>query len=118
MAAHSFTRPDRTSSTSGALPSPHAPISRPLWRLMMSSYGQRIARRLWRMRGKPRLNPLFVEWLMGWPEGHALSRCSATGFTRWQRDMRSALSALPLASGPWIWEPPSGEAPEQLGLFA
>lgn len=32
---------------------------------------------------------------------HAISR-----FMTWQLDMRGALSRLPTASGPWIWEPP------------
>jgi len=44
---------------------------------------------------------------MGWPPGHALCDCSATEFTRWQRHMRGALSAMPMASGPWIWKPPA-----------
>ena len=52
------------------------------------------------------LNPLFVEWLMGWPSGHSLSSCSATGFTRWRQRMRSALYSMPTAAGAWIWEPP------------
>lgn len=60
-----------------------------------------------------RLNPLFVEWLMGWPEGWtslALARstrcasidcgCSETAFIRWRRHMRFALSHL--ASPPAI----------------
>jgi len=51
------------------------------------------------------LNPLFVGWLMGWPIGHALCACSATEFTHWQRHMRGALSQLPMASGPWTWDP-------------
>lgn len=54
-----------------------------------------------------RLNPSFVEWLMGWPEGWTLlalppstacapiaCACSETAFTRWQQRMRSELSAL------------------------
>lgn len=50
------------------------------------------------------LNPLFVEWLMGWPPGWtwlALTppastgcACSATALCRWRRRMRSALSSL------------------------
>ncbi len=54
---------------------------------------------------KRRLSPAFVTWLMGWPSGHALCACSATEFALWQRQMRGALSALPMASGPWIWKP-------------
>ncbi len=54
-----------------------------------------------------RLNPSFVEWLMGWPEGWtqlslAASTpsaqmpcgCSETAFTLWRRLMRSELSRL------------------------
>lgn len=38
---------------------------------------------------------------------------------RWQLRMRGALSALPMASGPWIWKPPAAEAPQpqQMNLF-
>lgn len=63
----------------------------------------------WRRR---RLSPLFVEWLMGWPCGHALCACSETGFIRWQQDMRGALSRPPMASGPWTWAPSADEPPE------
>jgi hypothetical protein len=55
------------------------------------------------------LNPLFVEWLMGWPPGWTASACSATGLCRWKALMRSALSALGL---------PAEAPPAQLGLFA
>jgi len=64
------------------------------------------------------LNPLFVEWLMGWPPGWtslALTppasndcACSATELSAWRRRMRSALSSLGL--------PPMGRPP-QLSLF-
>lgn len=40
------------------------------------------------------LNPLFVEWLMGWPPGWTNCACSATAFARYRRDMQSALSRL------------------------
>lgn len=50
------------------------------------------------------LNPLFVEWLMGWPPGWTLIlatglastgfACSATALSLWKRRMRSALSSL------------------------
>jgi hypothetical protein len=51
------------------------------------------------------LNPLFVEWLMGWPRGWTLLvstdfGCSATGLSRFKRDMRSALSQLALHDAP------------------
>jgi hypothetical protein len=55
---------------------------------------------------KARLNPAFVTWLMGWPTGHALCACSATEWSQFRQHMRGALSRLPTASGPWIWEPP------------
>ena len=46
-----------------------------------------------------RLNPLFVEWLMGWPIGwtsvdHNGSALRATVWYRWSRLMRGALSEL------------------------
>lgn len=75
------------------------------------------------------LNPLFVEWLMGWPPGWTLLAltaperaangaiivpasngcgCSATALSAWKRRMRSALLSLGL---------PPEAAPAQLGLF-
>ncbi len=93
-------------------------IWRPLRASLIASHGRAVWRRLWIGRNKRRLNPLFVEWLMGWPPGHALCVCSATEFTHWQRRMRGALSRLPMASGPWIWQPPA-EAPPmmQMSMF-
>jgi hypothetical protein len=84
---------------------------------MMRSYGRTITRRLWAARDKRRLNPLFVEWLMGWPPGHALCDCSETEWSRWSQDMRGALSQLPTALGPWILEERTNEPTEQLSLF-
>ncbi|XAI96804.1 hypothetical protein [Synechococcus phage Ssp-JY39] len=59
------------------------------------------------------LNPLFVEWLMGWPPGWTLLAwtdfaCSATELSRFKQLMRSALSQL--AS-------PAEAPPAQLALF-
>lgn len=64
------------------------------------------------------LNPLFVEWLMGWPPGWtslALTplasnacACSATALSAWKARMRSALSQLAL---------PAEAPPAQLALF-
>ncbi|WP_273280922.1 hypothetical protein [Pseudooceanicola atlanticus] len=88
-------------------------IARAKWRSAQSYRRWSEKRRNW--WNKPRLSPGFVTWLMGWPRGHALSACSATAFTRWQQDMRGALSALPMASGPWIWKPPV-ETPTALQL--
>lgn len=83
-------------------------IWRPLRDSLIASHGRATWRRLWNGRAKRRLNPLFVEWLMGWPPGHALCACSAMEFIHWQQHMRGALSALPTASGAWIWAPPKG----------
>jgi hypothetical protein len=43
-----------------------------------------------------RLNPRFVEWMMGWPDGWSLidSPCSATEWLHWRQRMRTALSLL------------------------
>lgn len=41
-----------------------------------------------------RLNPAFVEWLMGWPHGWTDFAPVATGWSRWWRLMRSELSRL------------------------
>jgi hypothetical protein len=54
------------------------------------------------------LNPLFVEWLMGWPTGWTASECSGTASSRFKARMRSALSRQP-------W--PTAAAPAQLSLF-
>jgi hypothetical protein len=45
---------------------------------------------------QPILNPAFTEWLMGWPIGWTESAPAVTGWCRWQRHMRGALSALVL----------------------
>jgi hypothetical protein len=78
---------------------------------------QAVQNRLLRSSDKARLNPTFVEWLMGWPPGHALSNCSATEFILWSQRMRGALSAMPWASGPWIWEPKAELMEVQGDLF-
>lgn len=59
------------------------------------------------------LNPLFVEWLMGWPPGWTLVAwtdfgCSATALSRFKARMRCALSRL---------APPPEAPPAQLSLF-
>ncbi|OAP40371.1 hypothetical protein AU381_00135 [Sinorhizobium glycinis] len=59
------------------------------------------------------LNPLFVEWLMGWPPGWTLLAwtdfaCSATELSRFKQRMRSALLQLGL---------PREAPPAQLALF-
>jgi DNA (cytosine-5)-methyltransferase 1 len=42
----------------------------------------------------PRLNPRFVEWLMGFPIGWTDFAASATEWSRWRQLMRSELSRL------------------------
>jgi hypothetical protein len=59
------------------------------------------------------LNPLFVEWLMGWPPGWTLVAwtafgCSETALSLWKQRMRSALLSLGL---------PQEAPPAQLALF-
>ncbi|WP_236771166.1 hypothetical protein [Agrobacterium tumefaciens] len=59
------------------------------------------------------LNPLFVEWLMGWPPEWTLLAwtdfgCSAMELSHWKRRMRSALLSLGL---------PQEAPPAQLSLF-
>lgn len=57
---------------------------------------------------RPQLNPIFVEWLMGWPIGWTAFGCSETGWFRYRQRTRTALSSL--AS-------PSAALPPQLSLF-
>ena len=114
-----FTHPHQKRPTHGVPSSMWRPISRRLFRSAMSNVSQTTLRR-WLRGGSwrtQRLNPWFVEWLMGWPPEHALCHCSETAFTRWQQDMRGALSALPSASCQWIWEPPAETTTTQLSLF-
>lgn len=64
-------------------------------------------------RPRRSLNPLFVEWLMGWPPGWTLAAwtdfaCSETELCLWKALMRSALSQLGL---------PQEAPPQQLALF-
>lgn len=118
--AHCFTPPAQRTWTNGVPSSIWRPISRRLLRSAMSSMSPTSQRR-WLRRGawrKRRLNPLFVEWLQAWPKGHALCASSEMAFTLWQRDMRGALSALPMDYGPWTWvEPVPTKAPEQMSLL-
>lgn len=55
------------------------------------------------------LNPLFVEWLMGWPPGWTDFGCSEMALSLFKQRMRSEL--LSLAS-------PSAAPPQQLSLLA
>lgn len=76
---------------------------RRLYRWLRSTYGGATARRMVRSGRKRRLNPPFVEWLMGWPAGHALCDCSGTAFIHWRRRQRGALARLPMGFPPPIW---------------
>jgi hypothetical protein len=49
--------------------------------------------------GKAKLNPAFVEWLMGLPPAWTGSGPAATAWSRWQQRMRSSLWQLVRASG-------------------
>ncbi|GIT90167.1 hypothetical protein JANAI62_03500 [Jannaschia pagri] len=85
------------------------------WRRYRSYERWEHRRRTWMAR---RLNVLFVEWLMGWPPGHALCDCSATAFAHWSQAMRGALCQQPTALAAWIWKPPVPKpAPKQGSLF-
>jgi len=44
--------------------------------------------------GRVSLNPLFVEWLMGWPRGWTDCGSRVTGWSRWLRQSRSFASEL------------------------
>jgi hypothetical protein len=116
-AEQGFTHPAPATQPHGPTLSQLRPIWRPLRASLIASHGRATWRRLWKGRTKRRLNPGFVEWLMGWPPGHALCACSETAFTRWQRHMRGALLALPMDCGPWIWKPPTQTAPTQMTLL-
>jgi len=50
------------------------------------------------MAPKAQLNPLFDEWLMGWPLGWTDFAPVGTEWCRWKQRMRSALSRLVSAS--------------------
>lgn len=46
------------------------------------------------------LNPLFTEWLMGWPTGWTASECSEMELSRFKQRMRFELSRLALLDAP------------------
>ena len=118
--ARTFSPPAHPTEMHGSASFEARRISLRLFRSAASNVPATTLRR-WLSKGawrKARLNPLFVEWLMGWPPGHALCDCSATEFALWQRHTRGALSALPTAYGPWIWMPAQEPSPhEQMSLF-
>lgn len=49
---------------------------------------------------RARLNPRFVEWLMGWPHGWTDFAPVGTGLSHWRRRMRSCLCGLVWRSEP------------------
>ena len=113
-----FSRPCPQTPQDGQPSSITRQISRRLLRRAISSIPQTTMRR-WSRQGrwrKRRLNPAFVEWLMGWPEGHALCASSETAWFHWRRHMLGALSQLPMACGPWIWEPRNDPSTEQMEM--
>jgi hypothetical protein len=117
-AEQGFSHPAPATGPDGPTLSQLLRIWRQLRASVIASHGRGTWRRLLKSRDKRRLNQIFVEWLMGWPPGHALCDCSETEFVLWQQAMRSALSHLPTASGPWIWTPPmETAAPMQMDLF-
>lgn len=70
QAVTALSRPDPATSSLGAASSQNAPTSR------------------------PRLNPAFVEWLMGMPHGWTDFAPVGTEWSDWQRGMRSCLFSL------------------------
>ena len=134
--AHAFSRPDPVTVQRGLPSSDPRQTWRRLRRLVISTHGRAVWKRMAASGGKRRLNPGFVEWLQGFPPGHSLcgfwgmpsslSKLPTLGesspqhmdFSLWKAAMRAALTALPRASGPWIWQPPPAESRQiQMGLF-
>jgi hypothetical protein len=97
-------------STPGQQLWPARRVSLRLYRMLMSPRcpdWRRLVR--WARRSTRRkLNPSFVEWLMGWPPGWTSSECSVTAFIHWRSAMASALSSM---------STPPGVTPAQLSLF-
>lgn len=116
-AEQGFSLPAPETVTHGGSPYSARDTWRRLYRYVRRTHGRATARRL-AASGTPRLNPLFVEWLMHWPSGHALCACSETEWSRYVLASRGALSRLPTASCQWIWKPPAEmNTPEQGELF-
>lgn len=94
-----FSHPDQETLPHGRPSFEWRPISRRLFRLAMSSASPTTVRRWLRMGAwrKRRLNPCFVEWLQGFPTGHALSGYWETQSFRSQPLMRG--EALPSHMG-------------------
>jgi hypothetical protein len=117
-AEQGFSRPDPETPTHGLPSSDPRQTWRRLRRLVISTHGRAVWKRMAANGGKRRLNPNFVAWLMGWPIGHPSCVCSATEWSRWRQDMRGELCRLPTASGAWIWQPPAERTePTQMELL-
>ena len=117
-AEQGFSRPARETQTHGRPSSDPRLTWRRLRRLVISTHGRAVWKRMAASGGKRRLNPNFVAFLMGWPIGHPSCACSETEWCRFALLMRGALSALPTASGPWVWKPPAEtQEPVQMSLL-
>ena len=82
-----FSRPARTMPKPGEESSQRIQNWAPHYLTLEDAYQQQL-------KGLLRLNPLFVEWLMGWPIGWADSARAVTAWSRYKQRMRSALSRL------------------------
>ena len=113
-----YSRPDLEPAPNGLQRSDPRLTWRRLRRLVISSHGRAVWKRMAASGGKRRLNPNFVNWLMGWPPGHSLCVSLEMEWSLWSQRMRGRLSALPTASGAWIWKPPAeASQPKQMNLF-
>jgi hypothetical protein len=110
-----FSRPAPETATHGRPYSDPRLTWRRLRRLVISTHGRATWKRMAANGGKRRLNPNFVGWLMHWQTGHALCACSAMASFRYVLASRGALSRLPTACGPWIWQPPPQAPPMMQG---
>ncbi len=101
LSGHAQTWPTPMGSTKGAS-APELRSGNPKARLVTAAEGfpssplgretSRPGGESWKSRR--RLNPRFVEWLMGWPIGWTDCAHAATGWCHFKRRMRSALSVL------------------------
>lgn len=113
--SHSF-RPDLPNSTRGDASSPSDPTSRPLWQTPhgiantdqhghTAGGGGEFHKQAMAFDPTPttgakaKLNPQFVEWLMGFPIGWTDCARAVTGLSRWKQRMRSSLWQRVRASG-------------------
>jgi hypothetical protein len=116
--ADQWSTPSVADTTGGRMTRSGARSNEPLLKGQSDALSSRLAPTLYevgQVSSHPRrsLNPLFVEWLMGWPPGWTLGvwtdfACSATALCLFKQRMRSALSQLAL---------PAEAPPAQLALF-